>query len=318
MTVIPKGSTFIWHLRETQALANWAKNREPALVTSKAVNDYLDHQHQTAWTELLREAAQDYQLETAGLENPSDQFIDWLAEWSQETRRRQQGLMLLTAHRAKGLEFDHVIVLDGSWDKLGRGEHRDAQRRLYYVAMTRAKKTLTLCRFPDPHPLQKDLPKDSTVLRTYPLTNTPQPPELLRRYVRPGLKSIFLSYPGYRPQGDALHHYIASLSPGDPLTFQYERDRWELRNTDDKVVGLMAKTFRPPEGMKCISAQVSAICVWDKQRSGNPSTTEDYTKGLKADRWEVVIPTLVFEPDQSRSQPLQASKHPRNYSPNPE
>jgi len=44
--------------------------------------------------------------------------------------------MLLTAHRAKGLEFNHVAVLDGGWDRVGQDEDRDAPRRLYYVAMT--------------------------------------------------------------------------------------------------------------------------------------------------------------------------------------
>ena len=50
-----------------------------------------------------------------------------------------EGLLLLTAHRAKGLEFDHVAVLDGGWDRVGRNEDADAPRRLYYVAMTRAR-----------------------------------------------------------------------------------------------------------------------------------------------------------------------------------
>ena len=75
-----------------------------------------------------------------------------------EIRRRQHGLLLTTAHGAKGLEFDHVSVLDGSWDRAGspRGPI-DASRRLYYVAMTRAKQTLTLARFDGPHPLQDAL-----------------------------------------------------------------------------------------------------------------------------------------------------------------
>ena len=72
-------------------------------------------------------------------------FIEWLAEWGRQIRRRQRGLLLLTAHSAKGLEFDHVIVLDGGWKQPGGGNSdADEERRLYYVAMTRAKKTLAL------------------------------------------------------------------------------------------------------------------------------------------------------------------------------
>ncbi len=59
-----------------------------------------------------------------------DHFLNWLAEWGREVRRRQTGLMLLTAHRAKGLEFDHVAVLDGGWDQQVRGRLR-CTRRLY-------------------------------------------------------------------------------------------------------------------------------------------------------------------------------------------
>ena len=71
-----------------------------------------------------------------------DSFIEWLAEWSRDARGRQQGLLLSSAHRAKGLEFDHVALLDGGWDKLGAREDPDAPRRLFYVAMTRARRTL--------------------------------------------------------------------------------------------------------------------------------------------------------------------------------
>ena len=51
-------------------------------------------------------------------------------------------LKLMTAHGAKGLEFRHVIVMDcADWRWSGEDE-----RRLLYVAMTRAKETLTLMR----------------------------------------------------------------------------------------------------------------------------------------------------------------------------
>lgn len=43
-------------------------------------------------------------------------FIEWLAEWSREFCRRQRGLLLMTAHRAKGLEFDHVVALARLWE----------------------------------------------------------------------------------------------------------------------------------------------------------------------------------------------------------
>ena len=72
---------------------------------------------------------------------------------SRDNRRRQHGLLLTSAHRAKGLEFDHVAILDGSWHTAGKGEDTDAPRRLYYVAMTRARKTLILARSGNSNPI---------------------------------------------------------------------------------------------------------------------------------------------------------------------
>ena len=102
----------------------------------------------------------EYELETAASETPTAHFIEWLAEWGRDARRRPRGLMLMTAHRAKGLEFDHVVLLDGGWERVGRNEDDedpDASRRLYYVAMTRARQTLTLARLSRPHSFHGEL-----------------------------------------------------------------------------------------------------------------------------------------------------------------
>ena len=147
----------VWHLRETQALVNWLRGRDSRLVTNTDLNEWLLEQPSDPWTDLLGEAMDEYELETGGAETSVSHFIEWLAEWAREVRRRQRGLMLLTAHRAKGLEFDHVVVLDGGWDRFGLGEDADATRRLYYVAMTRARETLALARFMEPHPAPRRL-----------------------------------------------------------------------------------------------------------------------------------------------------------------
>lgn len=103
----------VWWLRETQALLAWLHNRTPPVVDGDALNTWIESQPSVPWYDLLRQALADYGLETGGGETPVAHCIEWLAEWSRDVRQRQQGLLLLTAHRAKGLEFDHVAVLDG-------------------------------------------------------------------------------------------------------------------------------------------------------------------------------------------------------------
>jgi DNA helicase-2/ATP-dependent DNA helicase PcrA len=59
------------------------------------------------------------------------------------------GVRVITIHQSKGLEFDHVFVpglADGRfpmWSAIENG-NTDEDRRVFYVAVTRAKKTLTL------------------------------------------------------------------------------------------------------------------------------------------------------------------------------
>ena len=139
-----EGDLSIWHLRETQSLRHEAQRHGTALIRNGDLKAWIDRQPPGPWIDLLTQALEEHELETGGAEVPPASFIEWLAEWCRDTRRRQRGLLLLTAHRAKGLEFDHVVVLDGGWNRRSRQEDTDAPRRLYYVAMTRAKQTLTL------------------------------------------------------------------------------------------------------------------------------------------------------------------------------
>ncbi len=286
-------SLAVWHLRETQALVNWLRGRESRLVQSVDLSDWLGGQRASPWTELLEEAISAYELETGGAETAVDQFIEWLAEWGRDLRRRQRGLLLLTAHRAKGLEFDHVVVLDGGWASVSRGKDADAQRRLYYVAMSRARDTLTLARFPGAHPFQNSLRNNPAVLhRPAPVKLPPAPPELVRQYKQLSLRDVFLSFAGYRHANDPVHRAIAALSPGDPLQLRVGTKGRELLDRKGMVVGQLASGFVPPLGTRCISASVMAIATWNREFS-----EPQYQSRLRCDTWEVVVPELVFEPD---------------------
>ena len=53
------------------------------------------------------------------------------------------GVFLSTVHSVKGLEFDHVFILADNWGEK-QGEEMEEERRLYYVAMSRARETLHL------------------------------------------------------------------------------------------------------------------------------------------------------------------------------
>lgn len=89
----------------------------------------------------------------------------------------------MTAHGAKGLEFRHVIVMDcADWRWSGEDE-----RRLLYVAMTRAKETLTSMRAEgERNPYFVDLGTVEGVVGTVPRQRPEYPPGINLRYVSLG------------------------------------------------------------------------------------------------------------------------------------
>ncbi|MDE0149498.1 MAG: RecQ family ATP-dependent DNA helicase [Rhodospirillaceae bacterium] len=201
-----------WRLRETCAFVAWLRERRPRVVDGAALAGWAAGPCSGRWHDLVRQAIEEHALETGGAETPVDHFIEWLAEWGRDIRRRQHGLLLVTAHGAKGLEFDHVAVLDGGWDRPGRNEDADAPRRLYYVAMTRAQQTLTLARFDGGrNPLLDTLRRHRSVLRRKPAKLPLAPATLDDRYIRPDLKHIDIGFAGSYGERHSIHSAIAAL-----------------------------------------------------------------------------------------------------------
>ena len=275
-------------------MVDWLPGQDSRLVTGAGLEEWLAGQAPNPWAELLQEAVEEYALETGDSETPVNSFIEWLAEWGREVRRLQRGLLLLIAHWAKGLEFGHVVVLDGDWACVGKGEDADAPRRLCCVVMTRARQTLALMRLPRPNPflgVQSDAP--STLFRNGPAAHPAPEPEVARSFCRLSPGDVFISFAGNRRSGHSGHEAIAVPSPGDLLQVRAGSGRWELLDQDGLVVGQLPRNLPPPPGMRCEYATVMAIRRWDQERS-NPQ----FQANLRADSWEAVVPELVFQPDR--------------------
>ncbi len=283
-----------WHLRETQALVGWLRERDPRIVDASSLREWMGGQPPGPWNDLLRQAIEDHKSEAGGSEVATESFLEWLAEWGRDCRRQQRGLLLLTAHRAKGLEFDHVAVLDGGWDTVGRDEDADAQRRLYYVAMTRARKTLTLARFRDsPTRLREALHGVASVFRRAPVSLPSAIPAHRYLYQTLGLQHVFLSFAGWKHRGHPVHRSIAALAPGDPLRLrETAAGHRELLDQSGTSVARLAKAHRFPAGMRLRSAEVRAIVGWSRELSD-----PEYRDRARCESWEVVVPRLVFEPE---------------------
>jgi ATP-dependent DNA helicase RecQ len=276
----------LWRLREMQAFIRTILADRTRLLTVSDLTDILNAQHQTPWSDLIGEGIGTLARELVEKAAPVPDLVQWFGEWARDVRGEQRGLLLLTAHRAKGLEFDHVAILNGGWDRPSRGEDADAPRRLFYVAMTRARSTLTVLT-DGPHafvrPAEAILPRRVT-------PDTAALPRARLRYLPPDPKLVDLSYAGRLKPGHPALSAIASANPGDPIHLIRDGDRWRIENTQGQTLARLSRAFTPPEGTTFLRGEVAAILKW-RREDGN----EDFNHLLRRSEWEVILPELVFE-----------------------
>lgn len=287
-------TTYLWRLRETHALVAWLRDDDKKLIDASTIQSWILARRPSPWWAWVREAVEQYVMETDSEELLIDLFVDWLAEWGREVQRRQTGLILLTAHRAKGLEFDHVAILDGGWNQDGANEDHDASRRLLYVAMTRAKQTLLLAKMNEKHRFLDALSDASSVVWRPPAILPDARSELRYVYHRLSLSEVNLGFAGRRDPADPIHRHIKALTTGDAIYLRRDDAQWHLVGAAGCIVGRLAKSFAPPKHMTFVSAQVCAI-VHREMDDEDPS----FRSGIKSAAWEVVIAELVFEPEDA-------------------
>ena len=87
----------------------------------------------------------------AVVKNPDltlDEFLNDISLQSDQDQIEEKAITIMSIHAAKGLEFEHLYVIgleEEFFPLLGEGCNMEEERRLGYVAITRAKSDLTLC-----------------------------------------------------------------------------------------------------------------------------------------------------------------------------
>lgn len=113
-----------------------------------ALVNYADYTHQSK-DELI-----DIYMEIIASANDYDDYEEWFEHSKDFTitlkdNINSDGVKFLTMHSSKGLEFDHVFIInanEGTTPFAHNGEFNDIEeeRRMFYVALTRAKDNITI------------------------------------------------------------------------------------------------------------------------------------------------------------------------------
>lgn len=275
-----------WRTREMQAFLRALLADRTRLFSIAQLTDLLNTQPPSRWTDLIGEGIGGLARELAGKSAPVPDIVQWFGDWARDMRGEQRGLLLVTAHSAKGLEFDHVAILDGGWDRPSKGEDADAPRRLFYVAMTRARATLTVLGH-GPHAF---LAKAEPVLTRRTRPDLASLPGTRLRHVPPDLKLVDLSFAGRLKPGHAALAAIQAARTGDPVQLTRDGGRWQITDTQGNVLGRLSRAFTQAEGTQFLKGEIAAILSW-RRKDGE----EDFDRHLRRDAWEVILPELIFE-----------------------
>ncbi|MDY4970927.1 MAG: ATP-dependent helicase [Lachnospiraceae bacterium] len=97
----------------------------------------------------IQEASREFETYEAWLLH-IEAYQKELKEQAADRNRRGEGVVLSTMHGSKGLEYDTVYIIDANegitpHEKAVLDEDIEEERRLFYVAMTRAKNHLLIC-----------------------------------------------------------------------------------------------------------------------------------------------------------------------------
>lgn len=83
---------------------------------------------------------------------------------------------------------------------------------------------------------------------------------------------------------------IATARVGDEVRLHHDGKNWFIEDEHGKRLGRMARSWFPPAGRKFARGAVGAVIIWKKT-----DNQEEFRTYIQRDRWEVVLPELVFE-----------------------
>ena len=194
-----------------------------------------------------------------------------------------EGIRLETLHGAKGMEFNHVILVDDGRDMASVRTGPDARRRAFYVGMTRARRSLCLC-------VRADRPDPALMaLRTVKDRPGPPPGRPLPAYRYFGLRSgeLYLDWAGRLPEHDPVHARLRALRPGDPLHFVEGGGKLYLADGAGGRVARLSAEGQARWASRCgeeLRLRVLAVEVRHVEQCA-----PEYRPGLQVERWELPL-----------------------------
>ncbi len=252
------------------------------------------------WRNVLEQLIEDWRAEAGDTAVPASEIAEFCYETLAEQRRDRRvgdGVLLTTLHGAKGLEFPHVLIAGGDWQRranAGPVSAMEEERRLFYVGMTRARETLTISDLTDAsqaNPYIGQIDGD-WLLRGEPTISPPATDILARRYTRLGPADLDLGYAGRYTEEAPIHRYLAALGNGDQLGCRAEGDRIVLLDSQGHPVARLSQRAAAQWLPRLGAIEQVRVCALIQH--GRKQSAPEFAERCRSERWEVPLVEICW------------------------
>ncbi len=290
----------LFRIREINQFLATMKSVKDEWLSTAELDDLLSCQQtdtrQNPWWDLLATIRQNWQQEAGQMQQPATRIIDYYYESLMAYKLNRQfgkGLLLSTVHSAKGMEYQHVFIPDGGWDKYKNRTEEEEARRLYYVAMTRAQKTLTLISNQQkPNPLLHALEGNCIVKRKTQAAKASTGQASNEQIEILDLRDVDLGYAGRFEQKHPIHKALQQLQPADQLRLVEASGELFLLSEDTRIVRFSKQATKQWKDRLKRIRRIEVIAMVQRQCA---DSEPEYQKWYRVDTWEVPLIEIRYD-----------------------
>jgi len=283
-------------IREHSIILEHLKKERLEMVRGSSLFAHLpdNPQEDNIWQANTRKLITEWIEETHDAPQPASLVEDYLYEALSDQGRTSSlgnGVFLSTVHSVKGLEFDHVFILADNWGEK-EGEEMEEERRLYYVAMSRARETLHLFEYADKivHPHTKLIKGDFFHTRK-------GGQKMSRKFERKnytllGMEDLFIDFAGVRKESHAIRTALGKLNVEDTVSVITRHDHIELVNNDGEPVARLSKKAKSRWVNRLADVDEGRVVAMVR-RYRTDIKDEEFRQSCHGEIWEVPIVELI-------------------------
>lgn len=290
----------IHRVREVATLIDRLRAPETATIRASELIDGLQAadggKPASLWQRLLIGFLENDLAQTGDALMPAGYFLDTLFDFLAEQRREKtigEGVFLGTLHAAKGMAFVHVFILDGDWGRPRTIDEWEAERRLLYVGMTRARQTLTLMRMqPQPNLLLAELAGQHMLPRKGAGPFALDDQIDFHGYEMLGLDDVFMDYAGTFAPTHPIHRHLSDLETGDTVWLVPDKRGIAICDRTHFRLGRLSADAARRWGQRLDTIETVRVLAMLTREQVDPDPS--YRRQIKTHRWELPVLEVVL------------------------